>query len=130
MIDVTCALIVRKEEVLLTQRGPAMDLPYLWEFPGGKVHPGETEEESIMREIREELHLEVEPLHRLPAVTHDYGSKVIRLIPFVCRVAAGEIQLQEHHAYRWLRPEELPPLPWCPADLPIIASYLEWRSSQ
>lgn len=106
-----------------------MDLPYLWEFPGGKVHPGEKKTDCIIREIREELHLEVEPFHQLPALTHDYGSKIIRLIPFVCRMGAGEIRLLEHHAYRWVKPEELAQLNWCPADIPVIYSYLEWQQS-
>jgi 8-oxo-dGTP diphosphatase len=125
--DVTCALIQRGGEVLVTQRGPSMDLAYLWEFPGGKVQPGESERDCLIREIREELQLEVEPFHRLPAVTHDYGSKVIRLIPFVCRLSGGEIMLLEHNAYDWVDPQELPQLTWCPADIPVIASYLEWR---
>jgi 8-oxo-dGTP diphosphatase len=130
MIDVTCAIIEQEGKVLVTQRSSAMDLPHLWEFPGGKVSDGEKESDCIRREIQEELKLEVEPIHQLASSCFDYGPKVIRLIPFVCQIKRGGIKLLEHQAYKWAEPEELMHLPWCPADLPVIATYLEWRQQQ
>jgi 8-oxo-dGTP diphosphatase len=127
MIEVTCAIIEWEDKVLVTQRSPVMELPWLWEFPGGKVEPGEAESDCIRREIKEELALDVEPVHQLPRVTHDYGTKVIRLIPFVCHLAKGSISLSEHQAFRWVKPYHLSALDWCPADLPVLAHYLDWR---
>lgn len=111
--------------MLVTQRSASMDLPFQWEFPGGKIDPGESETDCIKREIREELQLEIEPLKQLPITTYNYGTKVIRLIPFICRYRGGVIQLLEHRQYRWMAPEDLPQLNWCAADLLIVDAYLE-----
>ncbi|HER08963.1 MAG TPA: NUDIX domain-containing protein, partial [Bacteroides sp.] len=83
MTDVTCAVVVERGMVLVTQRSEQMDHPLKWEFPGGKVKEGETPESCIMREIREELGLTVMVKLRLPVVVHRYGHREVRLIPFV-----------------------------------------------
>jgi len=85
MIDVTCAVIRNEDdEVLIVQRGEFTDHPLKWEFPGGKINQGESEEDCILREIKEELSMEIVICGRLPDVIHDYGLKKIRLIPFIC----------------------------------------------
>ncbi len=85
MLIVTCAVIRNEEnEVLIVQRGEASDHPNKWEFPGGKLSENETEEDCIIREIGEELSMEIVICGRLPEVEHDYGTKQIRLIPFIC----------------------------------------------
>lgn len=101
-----------------------MHLPLKWEFPGGKLHEGEAEADCIRREIREELGMEVEPVRRLPDVTHDYGDKHVVLLPFVCRYVSGELRLMEHADSRWLKPPELQSLDWCEADLPVVSEYM------
>jgi 8-oxo-dGTP diphosphatase len=122
---VACAKIEDLEgKVLVTQRSAAMALPLKWEFPGGKVEEGETHEETIEREIREELHIDILITGRLPAFTHQYPSFNITLIPFVCRIETGEIKLTEHHTFRWVSPNNLLDLDWAAADIPVAQYYL------
>ena len=124
MLDVVCALIEENGRVLATQRGPGMSHPLKWEFPGGKLLPGESPSAGLIREIAEELTLTVEPWEALPAVIHAYPGRTIRLLPWRCRRLAGTIQLIEHVQYRWLLPAELPPLDWSAADREVVAHYL------
>jgi 8-oxo-dGTP diphosphatase len=126
MIDVTCAIIRNEDdEVLVVQRGETTDHPFKWEFPGGKVHSEETEEECIIREIEEELSMEIVLLSRLPLVEHDYGFKQIRLIPFVCDTLDELPFLSEHIAYKWLPAAELTAVDFSEADILVAERYLE-----
>lgn len=128
MIDVCCALIKGQNgSVLVTQRSAEMRLPLKWEFPGGKVEPGETNEECLVREIKEELNVRVKIIGLMPPSIHNNGSQLIRLIPFQCMIEEGEICLTEHAAYLWCSPDELQQLDWADADLPIVQHYLESR---
>ena len=125
MTDVSCALITRKGgEILVTQRGESMSLPMKWEFPGGKVEIGETAEDCIVREIAEELGVEIVVCGRMTAHLYGEGNKAIRLIPFRCEITGGEINLAEHAAFLWLLPGQLGALDWAPADLPVLNDYL------
>ena len=125
MIEVTCALIVDQQgRVLAAQRGILKELAGKWEFPGGKIEPGETTEQCLLREIREELDVQVRVHKALPVVVHHYARGTIKLLPFICSLEEGTITLREHTAARWLLPEELPALDWAPADLPVLESYL------
>lgn len=126
-INVTCGLIETERCVLVTKRGPGTSQAGLWEFPGGKLEAGETEEEGLCREIWEELRLRVIPYHRLTTVEHHYVDKHIRLLPWVCRSQAGVIQLQEHTDAAWASIEELPQFDWSPADIPVYKAYIEYR---
>ena len=85
---------------LVVQRGELTDHPFKWEFPGGKLAKGESEEECIIREIKEELSLDIVICGRLPEVKHDYGNKQIRLIPFICDTLDELPFLSEHIAYQ------------------------------
>ena len=126
MIDVTCAIIRNgEEEVLVVQRGEKTDHPYKWEFPGGKVHAGETEEECIVREIKEELSMDIVIVGSLAAVEHDYGFRQIRLIPFICDTLDDIPFLSEHIEYRWVSPSVLPEVDFSEADIPVAKNYLE-----
>lgn len=87
---------------MLTQRGGQSKHTFQWEFPGGKVNPDETEEQSIHREIREELEIDIEIVEKLTPVIYDYGFKKIRLIPFLCYLKNGKIVLNEHVDFEWL----------------------------
>ena len=125
MISVTCAIIRNEEdEVLVVQRGEATDHPFKWEFPGGKLAPGETEEECIIREVEEELSMDIIICAKLPFVEHDYGNKKIRLIPFICDTLDEIPFLSEHLAYQWVKSEKLMSLDFSEADVFVARSYL------
>lgn len=102
-----------------------MLMPYKWEFPGGKIEPGESTEECLRRELVEELGIRIVVGGRLPAVTHEYPTFSITLHPFVAWIETGKIVLHEHAAAIWLPPEKLYTLDWAEADLPVIRSYLD-----
>ncbi len=122
-LHVTCAVIERQGTVLAAQRGAAMSMPLKWEFPGGKIDPGESAEACLRRELFEELGLRVHICYALPLATHAYPVLTVTLHPFVCRIAYGEPILHEHAAIAWLVPGELHTLDWAAADLPVIAAY-------
>lgn len=122
---VTCAIVEEGGKVLVAQRSASMVQPLKWEFPGGKVEPGESEKDCLVRECREELDLEVEVLERLEPSTHRYApDQNLVLIPFRCKRVAGILKLREHADARWLAPEDLRELDWAAADIPILESYL------
>lgn len=120
MIDVSCAVIIEKGRVLATRRSAAMPHPLKWEFPGGKLKGGESPKAGIVREIREELGLEVEPQRLLEPVIHRYNDRSVRLIPVVCQILEGVIMLSEHQEYRWLGCDELFGVDWLEADIGVV----------
>lgn len=101
-IKVTCAIIENEDTVLVVQRSTTMSLPLKWEFPGGKIEIGESEEESIIREIKEELNLDIEVSKRLNSSVFDYPNISIELIPFVAKQVGGQIGLNEHGDFKYL----------------------------
>lgn len=124
MIRVTCALIVHNGKVLITQRSAAMSQPLLWEFPGGKIETGETEEECLVREIKEELNLDISCRQKLTSSICANQNIKIELIPFICSFEGGHIKLLEHADFKWVIKEELMHYDWCPADIPIVEEYI------
>jgi 8-oxo-dGTP diphosphatase len=125
MLQVTCALIINPQnQILAAQRSQTMTLPLKWEFPGGKIEPGETAEDCLIREIKEELNIEIQIIKALPSNTHTYPKITIELIPFICEHTSGEILLKEHAQYSWLHKNELLALDWADADVPIVKHYL------
>lgn len=122
-IKVTCAVIEKEGKVLAAQRSKSMSLPLKWEFPGGKIHTGESPGECLKRELTEELGIEAEICYPLPPVTHNYQTFSVLLHPFVCSNVSGEIVLHEHTALAWLNPGELYALNWAEADVPVIQLY-------
>lgn len=122
-LKVTCAIIVNGGTVLCAQRGPSMSLPLEWEFPGGKIEFGESAEACILREIKEELNLEIQVLEQGPSALYPYKQgQMLELIPFVCITTGGELQLREHAQATWCTQAQMDSLPWAQADLEI----LEW----
>lgn len=125
MIDVTCAVIRNEEdEVLVVQRGKRSDHPYKWEFPGGKITPGETGEDCIIREVKEELSMDIVICRRLGNVEYDYGIKKIRLIPFVCDSLDDIPFLSEHIAYKWVNVRDLLKTDFSEADVFVAEEYI------
>lgn len=124
MTDVTCA-VIRNDEglVLAVRRGPGMGNAGKWEFPGGKTRPGEDHEDCILREIDEELGIDIVICGKLDDVEHDYGERQIRLIPFICDTLASKPILREHDQFRWMEPEELVTLDLTAADIPVAEQY-------
>jgi 8-oxo-dGTP diphosphatase len=130
MIHVTCAIIEKDTQVLCAQRSEQMPLPLKWEFPGGKVEAGEALEDCIVREIKEELGLDVIVREKLPPSIHRYGAaKAICLYPFICHIHSGAISLKEHKQVVWLAVDELNKLDWAAADLPILHHYIQLRNA-
>ena len=123
-VHVTCAIVERDGLVLATQRGPGMSLPGKWEFPGGKIDPGQTPADCLRRELVEELALEVRLEASLPPSTHTYPTFTVTLYPFVCSILRGTMVLLEHSAARWLARNDLPSLDWAAADIPVLTDYL------
>lgn len=130
MLDVCCALIFHRGKLLAVQRGSGSAHPGQWEFPGGKIEPGETAVACIRREIAEELAVQPKLQAYLLLQEHDYGIKQIRLHPFVCVMKGIQLTLNEHENYCWLEPEELMALNWQEADRKLIQKnedrILEW----
>jgi 8-oxo-dGTP diphosphatase len=102
-----------------------MDLPGLWEFPGGKVEPDESPAACLIREIWEELSIGIQICKPLTPVLHAYPTKTIQLIPFLANWESGTLQLTEHAQSQWLAPQDLLSLDWAPADLPIVKELQE-----
>ena len=127
MLNVTCAIILFEDKVLVTQRGEKMELPLKWEFPGGKLERGESELECIKREIKEEINIEIEVLNQLNNSVYDYGSFQINLIPFIANYVSGEIKLAEHKDYKLLNKSDLKYLDWADADLPLVDEFLKLK---
>ena len=126
-IRVVAAIIVENGRVFATQRGYG-DFKDGWEFPGGKVEMGETPEEALVREIREELDTEIRVERLLRTVEWDYPTFHLSMDCFICKIESGDLHLREHEAARWLDLEHLNDVDWLPADLqliPEIAKCLE-----
>jgi 8-oxo-dGTP diphosphatase len=123
-IHVACAIIEQDGLTLAARRSEKMSLPLKWEFPGGKLDAGESPEECLVRELQEELGIDISVGKPLQPATHIYSSFSVTLYPFICHITHGEITLHEHAEIIWLPPEELPQLDWAEADLPVITEYL------
>ncbi len=124
MIDVACAVIVRNGSFLVTQRGSGMDRSGKWEFPGGKTEKHETAEQCIMREIKEELDINIKVIHWLNPVEHTYPDITIRLIPCIAEIISGTITVHEHSDHKWVSKKELMSFEWLPADIPVVKQVL------
>lgn len=125
MINVSCAIIKNdRGEILVTQRSASMKLPLKWEFPGGKIEENETAEECLLREIREELSVEIEVIKSLTSVEYYYDDFSIRLVPFICEIKDGNVKLTEHANFLWLKPIESSNLDWAEADIPVLENYI------
>ena len=126
VVRVPCAIIEHDGKVLAGQRSGFLSFPYKWEFPGGKQEENETDEQTLFREIREELGVEIQIIQKLPVTSKDQGWREIVLVPFVCNLLTLDIILTEHDQIIWLEPDDLPSLDWTEGDLGIIQSYYQY----
>ena len=124
-LDVVCAIIEREDKVLIARRLPGGPTGNKWEFPGGKIDPGETAEQAIVREISEELGCIVEPSKRLALVKHTYPEFIIFLLPICCEISEGYPFALEHAEIRWVPQKQLIDYDWADADLQIAKSYYD-----
>ena len=118
-IEVVAAIICQDDQIFATQRGYG-DFKDGWEFPGGKVEPGETPEAALVREIREELSVEISVGELLTTVEYDYPNFHLTMHCYLCQLIGGELRLLEHEAARWLGKGELHSVEWLPADVGVI----------
>lgn len=118
-IRVVAAIIIEGDKVFATQRGYG-EFKDGWEFPGGKIDDGETPEDALVREIREELDTEIKVRKLLDTVEYDYPKFHLSMDCFICKIKSGNLVLKEHEAARWLTRETLNSVEWLPADLRLI----------
>ncbi len=118
------ALVDADGRVLIAERPPGKTMAGLWEFPGGKIRPGETPEQALIRELREELGIDVEQscLAPLTFASHDYDRFHLLMPLYVCRIWEGTVTPREGQTLRWVRPARLKDFPMPPADAPLIAT--------
>ena len=119
-IEVVAAILHRDGAYFATQRGYG-EFEGMWEFPGGKIEPGESREVALKREIQEELGVDIAIENLLYTTEYDYPSFHLTMHCYLCSIASGEIELREHKSARWSRPEELGSVEWLPADKDVIS---------
>ncbi|MBI1329164.1 MAG: 8-oxo-dGTP diphosphatase MutT [Alphaproteobacteria bacterium] len=127
VLVVACALIDADGRVLIAQRPEGKSMAGLWEFPGGKVEPGETPEQTLIRELAEELCITVKEACLAPFsfASHSYADFHLLMPLYVCRRWDGTVTAREHQALKWVRPNALRDYPMPPADLPLIPMLVD-----
>ena len=118
-IEVVAAIISDGHRIFATQRGYGV-FKDMWEFPGGKIEPGESPENALIREIKEELATEIAVDKFVCTVEHDYPDFHLTMHNYLCHIISGNLELIEHEAARWLDIEHILDVDWLPADLKII----------
>lgn len=124
-VKVVAAIIIHENKIFATQRGYG-EFKDGWEFPGGKIEPGETPQEALVREIKEELDIEIEVKDFLETVEYDYPEFHLSMDCFFCVIRSGELVLKEHEAAKWLTVETLDSVDWLPADQGLIEGIREY----
>ena len=121
---VVAAIIRNQDRIFATQRGYG-EFKDGWEFPGGKIEEGETPENALIREIREELDTEISVGKKITCVEYDYPKFHLSMDCFWAEIVSGDLVLKEHEAAKWLSREELDSVDWLPADLELIEKIKE-----
>ena len=121
MIEVVAALIWDNDRFMICQRPENKARGLLWEFVGGKVEPGETYEEALIRECQEELGVVIDPSDVFMDVVHEYPDLTVHLTVFNSEIISGTLKKIEHNDIKWITPADIPNYNFCPADKEILA---------
>lgn len=120
LIEVVGAAIIKEGKVLAMQRSETMTLPGMWEFPGGKIETHESEQEALVREIKEELDIQIDILDYINEASYPYDFGTVSLKVYTAEIVSGEISLEEHSDGKWLAADELHEVNWAPVDIPAV----------
>lgn len=130
MLEVVAALIWNKDRFMICQRPAHKARGLEWEFVGGKVEPGESKEQALIRECREELDVTISVGNIFMEIVHEYPDLTIHLTLFNANIAKGVPQKLEHNDIRWITPNEIPNFEFCPADEEVLKKILENSNNQ
>ena len=125
IIEVVGAAIIKEDKVLVMQRSNQMTLPGMWEFPGGKVEANETEQEALIREIKEELSVTINILDYINEASYDYDFGTVQLKVYTAEIISGQITLEEHSDGKWVMADELKNIDWAPVDIPAAKALVK-----
>lgn len=123
-IDVVAGIIRHQGLILIARRKSGSHLAGCWEFPGGKVEPGERPEDTLVRELQEEFSISTKTGSFVAESLYDYGTKRIRLLGYLSSYLGGDFTLESHDEVRWVRLEEIASFPLAPADVPILQALM------
>lgn len=118
-IEVSAALIVNDNKMLIAKRSGG-EFDDMWEFPGGKIEPNETKEETVIREIKEELDLDITVSSHLISIQYAYPTFNLEMHVYICKIISGELVLNEHADFAWTTQDEIDNFNWIPADIEVV----------
>ncbi|MFU0824602.1 8-oxo-dGTP diphosphatase MutT [Clostridium sp.] len=118
-IEVAAAIMKHNNKIFITRRSYG-EFKDMWEFPGGKIEKGETQEEALIREIKEELELDIEISEYLTTIDYDYPNFHLTMHCFICDICGGELHLNAHNDAKWVTLDEVDNLRWIPADVLVV----------
>ncbi|OHO33342.1 8-oxo-dGTP diphosphatase [Corynebacterium coyleae] len=124
-IEVVGAVIAQDGRIFAAKRGKGKSMAGFWEFPGGKIEPGESPQAALARELKEELRIEAEVGEFVVTTRHDTGDVVVELSTYICELVSGTPILTEHEEVRWVAANKLSDLTWAPADIPTVELLAE-----
>lgn len=122
-IEVVAAIIKKQDKIFITRRSYG-EFADMWEFPGGKIELGESREEALIREVKEELELDINNLEYLTTVDYDYPNFHLTMHCFICEICGGELVLNAYNDAKWVSLEELSTQKWVPADVEVVEKIL------
>lgn len=125
MINVVAGILKDKDKIMIARKREGKPLAGMWEFPGGKIEKEETPEESLVRELMEEMKIKVKVLDYVDESIYDYGDKVVSLKGYVAEIEEGQITLSDHDKYEWVNPTEAYSYKIAPADIPLLDKFVE-----